>query len=220
MSDIKLIIGNKNYSSWSLRAWFFLKQFNIPFEEIRLPLRTEQYHQEIVKYSPIGQVPVLKHDNVHVWDSFAICDYVSEFLLDGKGWPLQYSDKALARSISAEMHSGFNGIRNQLPMNCRAVKKNYKLDATTRSEIQRVQNIWRQCLENKPKGSWLFGDFSIADTMYAPIVSRFFTYQIELDDTAKQYVDFVRNNEYIQEWLNASAAESEIIENSEVGEDI
>ena len=217
MSDIKLIIGNKNYSSWSLRAWFFLKQFNIPFEEVRLPLRTKRFQQEIKKYSPIAKVPTLNHGEIQIWDSLAICDYVSEFLLNGKGWPVDQKSKAHARSISAEMHSGFFGIRNQLPMNCKAIKKNYTLDNDTWSEIKRIQQIWSHCQESNPEGPWLFGEFSVADAMYIPIVSRFQTYEIPLELNTQKYLNFVCENDFFKEWLEASKNEEEIIEDSEIG---
>ncbi len=220
MPDIKLIIGNKNYSSWSLRAWFFLKQFKVPFEEVKLPLRSARFFQEIKKYSPSGKVPALNHKNIKIWDSLAICDYVSEFMLDNRGWPSDQSDKAIARSISAEMHSGFFGIRNQLPMNCRALKQDYSLDERTTFEIQQIQHIWKQCLESSSGSSWLFGDFSVADAMFAPIVFRFHTYQIQLEKRIQQYVRFVLENENIKDWLAESRLETEVIEDSEIGVDV
>ena len=118
------------------------------------------------------------------------------------------------------MHSGFFGIRNQLPMNCKAIKKNYTIDDNCRSEIERIQQIWSQCLEKKPGGPWLFGEFSVADAMYVPIVSRFLTYQIHLEDSAQQYLNFVSENGFFKEWLEASQKEEEIIEDSEVGDDL
>ena len=220
MTDLKLIIGNKNYSSWSLRAWFFLKQFKVPFKEIRLPLRSKQFHQEIKKYSPSGKVPALNHGDIKIWDSLAICDYVSEFILSGKGWPSDQANKAIARSICAEMHSGFFGIRNQLPMNCRALKMNYTIDNNTTSEIQHIQHLWKQCLESQPVNSWLFGEFSVADAMFVPIVFRFHTYQIQLEDRVQQYVQFVLENENIKDWLQKSRSEVEVIDDSEIGTDV
>ena len=220
MADIKLVIGNKNYSSWSLRAWFMLKEFNIPFEEIRIPLGTDEFYQNIKTYSPAAKVPAVSDGAIKIWDSLSICEYISENYLSGKGWPEDRESRAMARSISAEMHSGFEGVRSQLPINCRALRKNYPMSEQTQNEIKRIQSIWTQCFSMNKEGNWLFGEFSIADAMYAPVVSRFHTYQIELDETASKYSSFVMSNPNIKEWFATSSQEGETIDIAEVGDDI
>ena len=208
----KLIIGNKNYSSWSLRAWLFLTESGLPFEEVRLPLFTEAWPQ-ISQYSPAKRVPVLIDGDVAVWDSSAIYGYVRSRHPNAIGWPTDQRAEATARSVAAEMHSGFLGIREQLPQNIRARIPVLRsaLAPTTQQEVDRVEQMWAQAY-NSYGGPWLFGDFSLADVAYAPVALRFVTYQIQLIDGARAFVDQVQALSAIQSWASASAAEPEVLD--------
>ncbi len=210
---IKLVIGNKNYSSWSLRAWLFLSESQLPFEEIRIPLYTPQWYAEIGRYGAAARVPILLDDTVTVWDTAAICDYGLTYLGASVGWPQDQKAGAWARSISAEMHAGYLGIRDQLPQNIRA-RNPVPLEqysAATQAEIQRVQGVWAQCYDAYG-GPWLFGDFSLADVFYAPVALRFVTYQTPLLAGAALFVEAVQSLPAIQQWASDSAAEPEVLQ--------
>lgn len=214
---MQLIIGNKNYSSWSLRGWLMLKGFDLTFEEIRLPLFTDMFTQEIGRYTDSGKVPALVDGEVRVWDSLAICEYISETKLQGGGWPSQTADRALARAISCEMHSGFMNLRHEMPMNCRA-KRKVAVSTSTLAEIERIDRMWSSLrAQHHTQGPWLFGQFSIADVMYAPVALRFASYQPELSDGALHYVQQVLSHPAVQEWIAAAVLESEVIPEEEVG---
>ena len=209
--SMKLVIGNKNYSSWSLRAWLFLTESGLSFEEIRLPLFTEAW-QQISQYTPTKRVPVLLDGDIRVWDSSAIWGYVRSQHPSAIGWPTAPQAQATARSITAEMHSGFFGIREQLPQNIRAripVMRN-TLTATTQQEIDRVDHMWTQAYDTYG-GPWLFGDFSLADVAYAPVALRFVTYQIQLSPGAQPFIQAVQELPSIQAWAADSAAEADVI---------
>ncbi|MBT9316684.1 glutathione S-transferase family protein [Leptothoe spongobia] len=209
--SFKLIIGNKNYSSWSLRAWLFLMESGLPFEEVRLPLFTEIW-QQIGQYSPAKRVPVLLDGDIAVWDSSAIYGYVRSRHPKAIGWPTDQCAEATARSIAAEMHSGFLGIREQLPQNIRARVPVIRstLTPATQQEIDRVEQMWAQAYDTYG-GPWLFGDFSLADVVYAPVALRFVTYQIQLVDQAQMFIDAVQALPAIQTWASASATEPEVL---------
>ena len=173
---MKLVIGNKNYSSWSLRAWLLLAFHKVPFEEIRIPLRQESTRAAIARYTKAGKVPVLQDGELTIWDSLAICEYVSEQYLGGGGWPNTVQARAQARSCSAEMHSGFQEIRTHLPMNCRAVDRRIRLTPAIEKELARIDQIWSECrAEYATDGLWLFGVFSIAVCMFVPVGFAFHT---------------------------------------------
>ncbi len=215
---MKLIIGNKNYSSWSLRAWLFLSVNDIAFEEVKIALCQENTSAEITNYNKAGKVPVIHDGDLVVWDSLAICEYVSEQYLGGKGWPGDAKARAQARSCSAEMHSGFFTLRGSMPMNCRAANRNVPMTADLQKEISRIDSLWTGLREqNSNQGSWLFGDFSIADCMFAPVVFRFATYNVEVSDSSKQYMATVLENPKTQLWLEQAEKEVETIESEEVG---
>lgn len=215
---MKLIIGNKNYSSWSLRAWLLLSFHRVPFEEVRIPLDEEDTYTTLAQYTEAGKVPVLQDGGLTVWDSLAICEYISEQYLDGRGWPSAVRARAEARSCSAEMHSGFPEIRGQLPMNCRATGRQIPFSAALEQEVARMDRIWSKYREMySGAGPWLFGEFSIADCMFAPVASRFKTYGINLSKTSAQYMHFVLDNEGMREWVEQACAEIETIEMAEVG---
>lgn len=211
---LKLIIGNKNYSSWSLRAWLYLKASGLDFEEIRLPLFTERWPQEIGHYTPAGRVPVLIDGDVTVWDTQAIFAYLHELHPTAVSWPAEKVARALARSIAAEMHAGFMGVRNDLPQNIRARQTLAlaTLPTSTQQEIQRIQSIWADCQQRfGGSGPWLFGQFTIADVMYAPVALRFLTYDIPVAAEAAFFMTAVRSSPWVQQWADDSAAESETI---------
>ena len=217
MDGLELIIGNKNYSSWSLRAWLLLKQLGVAFTELRIPLDTHAWEREIGRHSPSRKVPVLKHGEHVVWDSLAICEYVSEQFGERRGWPDSADARAAARSVSAEMHSGFAELRDSMPMNCRRRVAGFRAPEEAAADIRRIRQIWRWCRENwGGDGAFLFGDFSIADAMYAPVVSRFHTYGVRLGPVERDYVDAVMRLEAMQEWMSAAAEESETIHHAEI----
>lgn len=209
---LRLVIGNKNYSSWSLRAWLFLTQSQISFEEVRIPLYTAQWHHEIGQYGAARRVPILIDDTVTVWDSMAIFDYGLAYLGASVGWPNDRQAGAIARSICAEMHAGFLGIRNQLPQNIRARTPLALTDfsSDTQQQIERVQTLWAQCYADFG-GPWLFGDFSLADVVYAPVALRFVTYETPLIPEAQPFVEAVQSLPAIQAWAAAAAAEPEVL---------
>ena len=185
MNPLTLVIGNKNYSSWSLRPWLLLRQASIPFEEIRLALGRDN----LSKYSPSGLVPVLKHGALAIWDSLAIAEYLAEQFPEKELWPRDVEARAMARSVSAEMHSGFTHLRTHMNMNCRSHFPGKGMTPEVAKDIQRIQQIWQDCRSRFGDGGpFLFGVFSIADAMYAPVSFRFITYAVPLSPVAETYV--------------------------------
>jgi glutathione S-transferase len=215
----RLIIGNKNYSSWSLRAWFLLREADIDFDEHRIPLDTDDTARQIAEFSPAGRVPVLLLDDVAVWDTLAIAETAAERWPAKKLWPEDATARAHARSVSAEMHAGFAELRTGMPMNCRAMGRRVALHDALTDDIDRVFDIWSDCSRRYgDSGPWLFGEFSIADAMYAPVVLRFRTYGINLPESARRFADRVLQSEAMQTWLLACETETEVIEHEEVGQ--
>jgi glutathione S-transferase len=215
---MKLIIGNKNYSSWSLRPWLLLKQMEIEFEEVIIPLYQENSKSELLKYSPTGKVPTLTYKELTVWDSLAICEFISDLYPKKYCWPKYIQDRAFARSISNEMHSGFNAIRTAMPMNCR---KSCLLNIDSKElqeEIDRVSEIWLTCRnQHSSEGPFLFGDFCIADAMFAPIAIRFHSYGVQLNKAQRDYMDTILSLPAIEQWIFAGISEAEFIDQYEVG---
>ncbi|WP_026735100.1 glutathione S-transferase family protein [Fischerella sp. PCC 9605] len=212
MADLTLVIGNKNYSSWSLRPWLAMKQFGLNLEEIRIPLYTPESASKIRQYSPSGKVPVLLHGTQTVWDSLAICEYLAEEFPNLNWWPEDKAARAIAHSISAEMHSGFQNLRNNMPMNCRAKLPGKGMAIGVQKDIDRITTIWRECRQKFGSGgNMLFGKFTIADAMFAPVVLRFTIYNVQLDAVAKDYVEAILALPALQEWIKAGEAEQEII---------
>ncbi len=217
MSDLVLVIGNKNYSSWSFRPWLFMKHLEIPFSEIRVPLYQSDWKEQILKHSPSGKVPCLIDGDLHVWDSLAICEYLADKYPNKQSWPKDIKARAKARAICAEMHSGFFDLRSELPMNCRRIIDGFVPSEKAEKDILRVRNIWSSCRnEFKTDGPWLFGQFSIADCMYAPVVSRFMTYRIDLSDEEWEYAHFIYNHPAVIKWLVAARDETETINAVEI----
>ena len=211
----KLVIGNKNYSSWSLRAWLILAKLGIEFEEVRVPLFRAGYKEQLLHYSPSGKVPVYLEDDLVIWDSLAIAEYLAE--QHSKFLPQNVKQRAKMRSLACEMHSGFIPLRFQMPMNCRATNRKVKLTPELAADVERVQTIWTTCREQAQQGSWLFGDFTIVDAMYAPVVFRFNTYGVECGELGAEYMQTVLNDADIKRWYAAAKNETEVVERSEVG---
>jgi glutathione S-transferase len=216
MADITIYLGNKNYSSWSLRPWLALKQTGAPFDEEVIPLSEPTTRSTVLRFSPSGRVPALKHNELTVWDSLAMCEYLAETFPQAKLWPEDKAARAVARAISAEMHSGFAALRDHLPMNMRSSFPNRGVTPEVQSDINRITAIWRDCRKRfGADGPFLFGGFTIADAMYAPVVSRFRTYKVELEEEAQAYTDAVWALPALQEWLTAAKNEPMIIETAE-----
>lgn len=220
MPALTLVIGNKNYSSWSLRPWLLLRNAGIDFDEVRVPLSQPDTLEKLALYSPSLKVPVLILNEQAIWDSLAICEAVSEQLLAGGGWPVDAKARALARSVSAEMHSSFPLIRNAMPMNCRASMVLPVTEALSR-EVARIEAIWCDCLNryghSAGKGDqYLFGDFSIADCMYAPVALRFRSYGASLNEQAQSYLQTLLGNSHLKDWVEQAKREKEVIPEDEV----
>lgn len=216
---MKLVIGNKNYSSWSLRAWLLLKEAGIEFEEERILLDIDSTAGEIAKYSPAGRVPVLLMDDAVIWDSLAIAETVAERWPEKQLWPADAGARGHARAVSAEMHAGFSALREAMPMNCRAMGRKVTLTDEVAADIDRVFAIWTDCHRRYgDDGDWLFGRFSIADAMYAPVVLRFRTYGINLSESASVYPQRLLESAAIQDWLLESESETEVIQQEETGQ--
>jgi glutathione S-transferase len=206
--DMTLVVGSRTFSSWSLRPWLVLKQANIPFTEVVIALNQVATREQIKKYSPSGRVPVLLHGDVRIWDSLAIAEYLHELFPDKGLWPSDRATRALARSVSAEMHSGFGAMRQQLSMNVTKRLPTPNLTDDTQSDLKRVFDIWNECL-NRSGGPFLFGSFTIADAMYAPVTTRLTTYSIPLTGAIEKYVQTVAALPAMQEWVRGAMGESE-----------
>lgn len=214
----KLIIGNKNYSSWSLRAWLLLREAGIEFDEHRILLDVSTTKAEIAEFDGGGTVPVLQLGQLTVWDSLAIAETVAERWPEKTLWPMDADVRAYARSICAEMHSGFAALRECMPMNCRAMGRRVPLPDALTDDIDRIFAIWSDCQHRfSGDNGWLLGDFSVADAMFAPVVLRFRTYGINLPESASYYPQRLLESEAMQEWLAAAETETEVIETEEKG---
>lgn len=208
MTQPVLYIGNKNYSSWSLRPWLLLTYFGIDFAERLLWLDTPEFAVEVAKASSSRRVPVLHHQERVIWDSLAICEYANETWLGGRGWPQDPGQRALARSAACEMHSSFGALRAQLPMNCERAPSAYRWNADAQADIDRVQAVWAQLREaSAGQGEFLCGEFGIVDAMFAPVVIRFRGYGPELSDTSRAYMDAMLAVPALQAWIDAGVAE-------------
>lgn len=215
----KLVIGNKNYSSWSLRAWLMLAESGIDFEEHRICLDTPEFAAQITAFSAAAKVPVLMLDEHSVWDTLAIGETLAERWPDKLLWPEDAAARAHARSISAEMHAGFFALRDAMPMNCRAMGRKVVLADDVVADIDRVFAIWSDCRRRYgDEGDWLFGRFCIADAMFAPVVLRFRTYGINLPASATAYPARLLESLALQNWLAAAESEIEVVDQDEAGQ--
>jgi glutathione S-transferase len=207
MTKLTLVIGNKNLSSWSFRPWLLLKEAGLTFEEVRVPLNRSDSRERILSWSPSGRVPVLLVDDFKIWDSLAIAEFVAEVV--PTLWPADPAARAHGRSVAAEMHSGFADLRTFLPMDFTArFRPPGRLLSGTERDIARILAIWSECRDlHSAEGPFLFGQFTVADAMYAPVVSRFLTYAIELDPVASAYVETIQQLPGWSEWAEAAANE-------------
>lgn len=212
---MKLIIGNKNYSTWSLRPWLLLTAFNVEFDEINVSLNDDGLRQRLLQFSASAKMPVLQDDGITIWDTLAICEYISEIYLNGNGWPKNINSRAIARSMTAEMHSGYGNIRNELPMNIRATRR-LEVSVKTQNEIDYIDNLWT----THQNDSYLFGDFGIVDCFFTPIASRFKTYGLTLSPQAQAYADRLLGHAAMQKWSQAANLETEILPVDEAGVDV
>ena len=208
----QLYIANKNYSSWSLRPWLLLKQAGIPFREVFVPVRTPGSRSLILKHSPAGRVPVLHDGNISVWESLAICEYLAEKFPDRKFWPVDPAARAVARSVASEMHAGFAALRTHMPMNTRKSMPGRGRNPEVLADIDRITALWKDCRQRHGRsGDFLFGHFTIADAMYAPVATRFQTYEVELDPVSAAYRDTILAMPAMRQWYAEAAAEREAI---------
>jgi len=213
-----LVIGNKVYSSWSLRPWLLMKHAGIAFEEVRIPLYGPDSQARITAFSAAGKVPVLVDGDLRIWDSLAICEYLAERFPERAGWPRELAARALARSASAEMHSGFFALRSELAFNAREARSGVIPSEAARTEIARVVSLWGECRARYGSGGpWLFGAFCPADAMYAPVALRFLTYGVELPPAAAAYAAAVRAHPAVEAWIRDARAEPERLEKFERG---
>jgi glutathione S-transferase len=216
MSELLLTIGNKNYSSWSLRPWILMKHLGLEFTERVIPLDTPEFARDIAAISPTRRVPVLQHGALLLWDSLAICEYACE--LAGRGWPAGREARAVARAACAEMHAGFSILRSQWPMNARALGRRTAANLERSADIARIEDLWAECRSRFGAGGpWLFGEYSAADAMYAPVVLRLRTYGAHLRPGSAGYCATALADPHLLDWLGAAQAESWTIEASEIG---
>ncbi len=208
MADtLTLIIGNKNFSSWSLRPYLALAEAGLPFEEVLIRLDQPDSRALIVRHSPSGRVPALIHGDLVIWDSLSILEYLAETFPEAKLWPADRRVRAWARSVSTEMHAGFADLRRELPMDLRARTPRVPSPAAA-ADIQRILASWEACREAfGAKGPFLFGDFSIADCMYAPVVGRFVTYDVPVSPVARAYMDAIGSLPAMLSWVEAARRE-------------
>ncbi len=211
-----LVIGNKAYSSWSLRPWLLMTHAGIEFDEERIALYQADSRERMQRYSPAGRVPVLVDGDLTVWDSLAICEYLAEKHPEKQLWPTDVHARANARSICAEMHSGFASLRSQMPMNVRARMPGRGKPPEVRADISRIETMWNDCRTHfGSQGPFLYGQFSIADAMYAPVVTRFHTYDVGLAGAASEYLETILRLPAMQAWIAGAQAEIEVIKQYE-----
>jgi glutathione S-transferase len=214
---MKIIIGTKTYSSWSLRGWLAVAHTGLDFEEVKLALTTPEFKTSIPDLSPTKLVPVLHHEGRQIWDSLAIIDYCARLTPKKNWWPEDLGAYGAARSIAAEMHSGFMGLRTHAPMNFRGRWSNLTLSDAVAADVKRIDQIWQQCRNGYGAGGdFLFGGFGAADMMYAPIVSRFTTYDIDVSPISRAYMDAILNHPLMVRWQEDAATEDQVVPIDEV----
>jgi len=212
---LQLIIGNKNYSSWSLRPWLAMKVAGIAFDEVLISLDAPDFKARVMARSGAGKVPVLIDGDIHVWESLAILEYLAE-RFSGL-WPAQETARAHARAIAAEMHAGFLPLRRQLPMNIRRPVRERTLDDAAASDVSRIDAIWNECrMKFAGGGPFLYGAFCAADAMYAPVVWRFHTYAVKVSATGRAYMDAVMALPASRQWRDAACHEPWVLPHDEV----
>ncbi|OYQ34623.1 glutathione S-transferase [Niveispirillum lacus] len=210
---LTLVLGNKAYSSWSLRPWLALRQAGADFAEIVVPLREPDTKATLLSHAPSGKAPSLRHGDLVIWDSLAICEYVNELFPAAQLWPAAAGVRAVARSVAAEMHSGFPDLRKNLFMDLRSRYDRPDRVAAAQTDIDRVLAIWTDCRARfGTDGPFLFGDFTIADAMFAPVATRFRTWNVPVDPVSAAYIDAIYALAPMQAWLAAAQAEPWVIQ--------
>jgi glutathione S-transferase len=215
MAKATLTISSKNYSSWSLRGWLLCRMAGLDFEEKVLPSDDPSARAELLLLSPSFLVPLLEHDGARVWDTLAIAEYLHELKPQAGLLPADRIARAHCRAVSGEMHSGFSNLRSALPMNLKAHHPGFKIWAGAQADIDRVLAIWRDCLAQY-KGPYLFGSLSLADAMYAPVCTRFLTYDVKLDTDLAAYCRRITELRYMMEWIAAAQGEPDEVEELDV----
>jgi glutathione S-transferase len=217
MAEFTIYIGNRNYSSWSLRPWLALRHTGAAFEEAMIQLDQPDTATNLRRNSPSGRVPVLRHGTLSIWETLAICEYLAEQFPDARLWPADRDARAHARAVSNEMHAGFAALRDNLPMD---ISRRWPLGnrlAKAGPDVERVAAIWRECRERfggrgaNGAGDFLFGGFTIADAMFAPVTTRFVTYSVPLDPVCSAYVAAIQRWPAMQDWAAAAKAEPWVI---------
>jgi len=212
MAELKLVIGSKTYSSWSLRPWLLLRYHNVAFREIPIALNQPDSKKRIAEYSPSGRVPVLLNGPEKVWESLAICEYAAETLKLPAAWPSDVTLRFQARSLACEMHAGFADLRRELPMDCRRAPYPKAYSEAVAADIARIRQIWRTCRQAHAKnGDWLFGKFGIVDAMFAPVCVRFRAYGPAVDATAAAYMAAIFSLPAFRDWEAAALAETAVL---------
>ena len=212
-----LVIGNKHYSSWSLRPWLLMRARGVEFDEVVVPLDTPEFHARIATLSPSRRVPALAHGGVTIWDSLAICEYVDEQFLGRTGWPSERAARATARSLACEMHSGFQALRTECPMNVlRRLEKPLSISQAAAADIARIEAMWSDARERfGAGGDFLFGAFGIVDAFFAPVVTRLNTYAQPVSAATRRYMDAVLALPAMHQWIADARAEPHVIEKYE-----
>jgi glutathione S-transferase len=211
MAQAKLTISSKNYSSWSLRGWLLCKLAELDIEEEVVPIDDPSVRAELLLLSPSCLVPCLTHNGIKIWDTLAIAEYLAELKPQSQLLPKEIRARSHCRSISGEMHSGFYNLRSALPMNLRARNEGFQVFPGARADIERIVTIWRDCLKTYG-GPYLFGPLSLADAMYAPVCTRFLTYDVKLDDLCADYCQSIMVWPAMEQWVTAAKAEPEELE--------
>ncbi|WVT73100.1 glutathione S-transferase family protein [Sinorhizobium chiapasense] len=215
MTGLTLYVGNKNYSSWSMRPWMAMTAAGINFEEVVIPFDFAAGNPDIRAVSPTGRVPLLRHGDLLVWESLAIIEYVAELFPDAWLWPADRQARARARSYSMEMLSGFRALRSACPMNIRRDKRALEVDADVRADVARIEQIWKEAL-TQSGGPFLFGAFSAVDAMYAPVVNRFDVYDLVADPEMLGYMQRMKAHPAYRKWEEAARAEPWVVPEDEV----
>lgn len=217
MSRLRLIIGNKNYSSWSLRPWMALTMAGIPFDETMVLLDTPSFAAKIAKHSKAGRVPVLHDGDLTVWESLAILEYLAERFPEKQLWPKTRAARAMARSMANEMHAGFSALRSACPMNLRRPRRFMPISDHVRAEVRRIEEMWREARRKHGKGGkFLFGKFSNVDAMFTPVVTRFDTYAIDVADDTRAYMNTILETAAFMSWKAAALKEKWDVPSDEV----
>ncbi|HJQ58338.1 MAG TPA: glutathione S-transferase family protein [Vineibacter sp.] len=215
MAEATLTISSKNYSSWALRGWLLCKMAGLDFEERILPADDPSTRAELLLLSPSFLVPCLTHDGISVWDTLAIAEYLNEIRPGAGLWPADRAARAHCRAVSGEMHSGFSNLRSALPMNIKAHHPRFKVWAGAQADVDRITAVWRECLATY-KGPFLFGKPTVADAMYAPVCTRFQTYDVKLDEPCAGYSGRILKLPHMREWIAAAKTEPDEIEELDV----